>query len=622
MEGARAAFYTVRGMLDILNILYRRLVSDDPYAVVVELTLIALTINWCVNLLHGTRGTRLFKGLLIVLIVATLGVRILSVQFGWTRLELLYRNFVIGLGFMALVAFQPELRRAFIRAGDVRLRRRGSPQSKTIAALVESAGHLSRQRHGALIAIQRDVGLGNWAENGTPIWADVSANLISTIFFPNSPLHDLGVIIHGSKVVAANCQFPAAESDELDVRLGSRHRAAVGLSLESDALVVVVSEETGTISLADGGRLTRFLSIDELGAELTERLAGVRDTAQRGALRIRTLSDAWRLARRALVVVPLTIVIWYVADQASQVESPGVKVEVRASAAAPTHMVDIVAPERATFTVVFRGSTSSMRELIESNAGPLVVDWRVDESWPNAKSNSIPAAAVIDASAAVQKRGLQVQSVTPANLQFIVDRLETIAVPVRLETGEVNVADAQVNPAEARVTLRSREWAQLAPGQRSIAAPVEVPREAFGSGKVTQRSGVTLARRVGAFTATAVEPATVDVSFRVIGRTVGRTLRGVPVSWLIPEALEARYRVVPRDVADLLVDVDVEGDKSAVDALDPQAVVAYVQITGDMYVPGASAWQTVEVQLTLPAGVSMLNRPRLQLRLEERAGQP
>ncbi|MFQ5807905.1 MAG: diadenylate cyclase, partial [Phycisphaerae bacterium] len=246
MEPIRLPFYTVAVNFDTLTSLLTRFGSGGYYVALTELLLIGLLVNWCAGVLHGTRGTRLLRGLLIVLVAATLVVRLLADQLGWTRLDLLYHYFIIGMAFVALVAFQPELRRALIRAGELPFLRRPMPQSRLISRLVESAGYLSRNRFGALIAIQRDVGLANWAENGTQLNAEVSANLLNSVFYPNSALHDLGMIIRGNRVLAAGCQFPVAESGELVASLGSRHRAAVGLSAESDALVLVVSEETGT----------------------------------------------------------------------------------------------------------------------------------------------------------------------------------------------------------------------------------------------------------------------------------------------------------------------------------------------------------------------------------------
>ena len=127
-------------------------------------------------------------------------------------------------------------------------------------------------RSAGLIAIEREVGLGGIAESGTRVNADLSADLLNTIFWPNSPLHDLGVVVSQGRIAYAGVQFPLAESGELERELGSRHRAAVGMSQESDALVVVVSEETGDISLAEGGKLFRKLTPEGLRGLLHDLL--------------------------------------------------------------------------------------------------------------------------------------------------------------------------------------------------------------------------------------------------------------------------------------------------------------------------------------------------------------
>ena len=127
-------------------------------------------------------------------------------------------------------------------------------------------------KFGALIAIEREVGLGGIAESGTYLNADLSAALLNTIFWPNSPLHDLGVVIQGGRIMYAGVQFPLAESGELERELGSRHRAAVGMSQESDAIVLVVSEETGDVSIAERGQLIRKLTPEGLRGLLSELL--------------------------------------------------------------------------------------------------------------------------------------------------------------------------------------------------------------------------------------------------------------------------------------------------------------------------------------------------------------
>ena len=241
--------------------------------VAIELLLIGLVVFWVVRFLRGTRGARLLKGIAVVLIGLYLIVRLLGTSFGLQRIEFLYSKFLIGASFAVVVVFQPELRRALMRLGETRLFRGWSQQiDEEIEALVESAVYCSRRKIGALVAIEREVGLGGIAESGTRVNADLSAPLLNTIFFPNTELHDLGVVVSQGRIAYAGVQFPLAESGELERELGSRHRAAVGLSQETDAVVLVVSEETGDISIAERGRLIRKLTPEGLRGLLGELL--------------------------------------------------------------------------------------------------------------------------------------------------------------------------------------------------------------------------------------------------------------------------------------------------------------------------------------------------------------
>jgi diadenylate cyclase len=161
-----------------------------------------------------------------------------------------------------------------MRLGQARLLRAGrrDDHEARIDALTEAVTFLSRSRFGAIIAIERNIRLGSLIEGGQPLDAKLNPSLLESIFWPNSPLHDLGVVIRGERVLAAGVQFPLAEEGTLPTKYGSRHRAAVGLSAESDCLVVVVSEETGTISLADGGHLESPIAIDLLAETLRRSL--------------------------------------------------------------------------------------------------------------------------------------------------------------------------------------------------------------------------------------------------------------------------------------------------------------------------------------------------------------
>ena len=258
------------------NYFSRILRSSDPLEVIVEVALIALVVWWGTRFLRGTRGASLIKGAAVVLAAVYLCIRLLpkSPDRGWERIELLYEMFLVFAFVAVVVAFQPELRRALSRIGRTRLF--GEPRryvEEEIAALVESAGYLSRNRTGAIIAIERRVGLGALMESGTLMDAELSAALLNTIFFEGTQLHDMGVIIEGGRIAAAGCQFPLAESEEVDASFGSRHRAALGLAQETDAVIIVVSEETGRISAACEGHIHVGLELEGLRELLRATLA-------------------------------------------------------------------------------------------------------------------------------------------------------------------------------------------------------------------------------------------------------------------------------------------------------------------------------------------------------------
>ena len=260
-------------MTDFLNISFFQTVRQDPWGTAVEMLLIGLVVYWVLRFLRGTRGARMLKGIASVLIVLFLIIRLVASQFGLEQIDFLYGKFLGVASIAVIVVFQPELRRALMRLGETRLFRGfGQQVNEEIEALVESATFCSRRKIGALIAIERETGLGGIAESGTRLNAELSAELLNTIFWPNSPLHDLGVIVSGGRVMYAGVQFPLAESGDLEKELGSRHRAAVGMSQESDAVVLVVSEETGDVSIAERGQLIRKLTPEGLRGLLGELL--------------------------------------------------------------------------------------------------------------------------------------------------------------------------------------------------------------------------------------------------------------------------------------------------------------------------------------------------------------
>ncbi|MGB9624117.1 MAG: diadenylate cyclase [Phycisphaerae bacterium] len=270
-------------MIEAIRQYYETLFSEayDRSTILIELLLIGAIVYTILRFLHGTRGARLLRGLVVLLIIGFLGLRVLAARFEWDRISVLYQSFAWTVFLTVLVIFQPELRRGLMRLGETWwMRALTKDIDHTITVIANAAALMSKSKIGAIIAIEREVPLRSLAENGVRLDARLSVDLLHTIFWPNSMLHDMGVIVSRDRIMAAGVQFPLAEAGTLDRRLGSRHRAAVGLSLESDAIVVVVSEGTGTISIAEHGRLTRGIPPEALADVLRERILGKKGAAR------------------------------------------------------------------------------------------------------------------------------------------------------------------------------------------------------------------------------------------------------------------------------------------------------------------------------------------------------
>lgn len=228
---------------------------------VVEILLVAAVFYRLLLLLVGTRAIQMLLGL--VLLVAVYFVsRLLDFRLVQYLLAFLFQYGAIA----ALVVFQPELRSALAHLGQNRALRffNRMEETQVVEEIAQAAEDLARGKVGAIIAIEQEVGLGEYLETGTPLQARVSAPLLSTLFSPYSPLHDGAAVIRGDQIVAAGAILPLTQFPVEDRSLGTRHRAAIGLSEETDALVVVVSEETSQISLAYRGELRRGLDREEL----------------------------------------------------------------------------------------------------------------------------------------------------------------------------------------------------------------------------------------------------------------------------------------------------------------------------------------------------------------------
>ncbi len=255
-----------------------------------DITLVAIGVYYVLRLLRGTRAVQLIKGLL------TLGALIVLTQtlnlstFNWMLKQALLPG-VIAL----IILFQPELRLALEQIGRGHIFGAGFTALRTeqitrlIDELVLSARQLSRERIGALIVIEREVGLNDVIQTGRRIDAVASTDLLRTIFYPGTPLHDLAVVVRGDRIVAAGCLLPLTERRDVRGLLGTRHRAALGLSETTDAAVIVVSEETGATSLATSGRLYSNLTPDVLKQRLLGLLSPPHRTPR---IRLRRRADA------------------------------------------------------------------------------------------------------------------------------------------------------------------------------------------------------------------------------------------------------------------------------------------------------------------------------------------
>jgi len=260
-------------LIDRLDQLIKRIQTYPWWVVLVEFIAVWAMVYIIMRFLHGTRGARVIKGVALILIISTLTIRVLGSGTSFERLNFLYSNFLGYATLAMLIVFQPELRRGLVRLGETRFFRGGNlRRARVIEELLAATAYLSKNKVGALIAIERNVGLGGIVEDGTRLNAEVSKELLSTIFWPGSALHDMGMVIQGNRVAAAGVQFPLAEGEQFSSELGSRHRAAIGLSQDTDALIIVVSEETGTISLAERSQLVRNLSISGLRTLLVRGL--------------------------------------------------------------------------------------------------------------------------------------------------------------------------------------------------------------------------------------------------------------------------------------------------------------------------------------------------------------
>jgi diadenylate cyclase len=229
---------------------------------VIDVLIVSLLIYEALKLIRGTRAMQMAIGSLVVLLLLYVSQEFPLRTVGW-----LIRNVLAYAVFAAIVLFQADIRRALSHLGRAPFFQylgRSERAAESMEEVITAAGLMAKAHVGAIIVFEREIGLRNYVESGIPIDAKVSYDLLTTIFQPSTPLHDGAVIISEERIAAAACFLPLSVSPLLDKDLGTRHRAAIGLTEETDALAVVISEERGEISLARHGRISRGLTTDDL----------------------------------------------------------------------------------------------------------------------------------------------------------------------------------------------------------------------------------------------------------------------------------------------------------------------------------------------------------------------
>jgi len=264
----------VQALVDQLGNLFSNLFVHPDWRNIVDIAILAVLIYNLLKLVRYTRANSLFKGIVFILVMALVSDALEINAVSWVLQQIISVGVVV-----VVVVFQPEVRRVLEQLGRSKIARQifGSPQKQRntqmelhVSEIVKALNDMSRKRIGALIVIERSTKLGDVIESGTVVDAQISSQLIENIFEPNTPLHDGAVIIRDDRIAAAACILPLTDDYSISRELGTRHRAAIGITETTDAVTLIVSEETGIISMTREGKLTRYLDAKSLNILLTE----------------------------------------------------------------------------------------------------------------------------------------------------------------------------------------------------------------------------------------------------------------------------------------------------------------------------------------------------------------
>jgi diadenylate cyclase len=241
---------------------------DDIWRRALEILILTVGIYYVFRFIRGTRGAPVVTGFIVVLLTSVMVTYLLNLQV----LQWILGAFSAFFAVAVVVLFQPELRRMLAELGNLPIFATGHEQRENVEVIIQTVERLADVRIGALIAIEQSIQLQEAVESGIVVDCEATPEMLETIFFPNNAIHDGGVIIKGDRIAYAACIFPLSQRQDLNKSLGTRHRAAIGLSEDTDAVVVAVSEETGSISHAYKGNFVRGVTLEELRAFLTSMI--------------------------------------------------------------------------------------------------------------------------------------------------------------------------------------------------------------------------------------------------------------------------------------------------------------------------------------------------------------
>ncbi len=259
-------------------------ISDFSYIDIIDILLLAVIIYWLLKLTSKTRAMQVLKGLGILLLAAWVTDFLGLVGTAW-----LLSNVVTASALVIVIIFQPELRRALASLGRGRFDILSSPATyaqENADRILKAVLTLSKKRVGALLVFERKTGLKDVIESGTHIGAEITSELLENLFFTNSPLHDGAVIIREDRIEAAGCFLPLSDNKQIGQELGTRHRAALGISEVSDSITLIVSEETGVISVAQDGALIRYLDSKAI-KDILEDIYMIKQSGKNRGIRIK-----------------------------------------------------------------------------------------------------------------------------------------------------------------------------------------------------------------------------------------------------------------------------------------------------------------------------------------------